>query len=344
MSVHHQMHLFPLARSRTMVERRTALARALVMDSPDLHQALEVILEIWMADVSSGDMSDQTFGRYEPLADRFAKFADRHGCKSLDDALNVYPTWLNARGRDRSGASCPPSLSTRHLRSCAVRALYATARTLGWTTAHPSYVTREENATTRQGRPLLEGEFDTIRAIASAKRHTRHAAAIAIALSGGGTADIASMTPAHIDLADGTITLPGGRHIAERTVRIPGQWEYDILKERLADLRKFGHTADDGLVVRRQGSAASRQAGAAIALTKVLQEGQLRSDSEVKPASIARWAALVAFETNGDISTAAALLGTGSLDTAAAAIRWDWTNGPAVKKDPRPDYRPGVIA
>ena len=344
MSAPRQMHLFPLAASRSMVERRAALARALAMDSPDLYQALEVILEIWMADVSSGDMSDQTFGRYEPLAQRFAKFADRNGCTSLDEAFTVYPTWLNARGRDRSGASCPPSLSTRHLRSCAIRAVYATARTLGWTTAHPPYVTREENPTTRQGRPLLEVEFDTCRAVASALRHTRHAAAVAIALSGGGTADIGNITRGHVDLADGTITLPGARHIAERRVRIPGQWEFDVLTQRLSDLNSLGDPADTGLIVRRSGSEASRQAGAAIALSEVLTMAQLRTDPAIKPASFSRWAALVRFETTGDISQAAALLGTTSLDTAASAIGWDWQTQQATTSAPRPDYQPGVTS
>jgi len=338
------MVMFNLTPTRSAADRRAALRRALMMDKPNIDQVLSIIAEIWYADVTSGDMSDQTCERYLGINRRYIAYSRRHRCQLLDDTLTIYPTWLNSHSRDRAGISVAPSLSVQHLRSCAVRAMFATARTLGWTIQHPPSVAREENMTTRQGRPLVDLEFDTVRAIASAKRHTRHAAAIAIALSGGGTADIAGMTRAHIDLDDGTITLPGGRHIAERIVRIPGQWEYDILKERLADLEQLGHPADDGLIVRRQGSAASRQAGAAIALAEVLQEGQLRADPTLKPASIARWAALVSFETTGDISSAAALLGTGSLDTAASAIGWDWTNGPAAKCDPRPDYRPGVIA
>ena len=266
------------------------------------------------------------------LHQRVAALPDDASDDGTEPRLNVHQTRL-------------PTLILRSVvqQSCD-RFILATARTLGWTIQHPPSVVREENTTTRQGRPLVEVEFDTIRSIASVKRHTRHAAAVAIAFSGGGTADIAGTTRAHVDLEDGTITLPGGRHIAERTVRIPGEWEYDILTERLADLDKLGRPDDDGLVVRRQGSAASRQAGAAIAITEVLQEGQLRSDPTIKPASISRWAALVAFETSGDIAAAASLLGTGSLDTAAAAIGWDWTNSPAVMNDARPDYRPGVVA
>lgn len=324
--------------------RREVLRRALIVDSPRLDEAVVIIQELWQADISGGDMSQQTYDRYADLVNRFRAFAERLGCHSLDDALTIYPEWLNAFGRDRSGRPAPPSLSVRHLRSCAIGALYRSARSLGWTMAHPPYVTRDVNSTTRQGRPLVEPEFQTLRSIATAMRHSRHGVAIAIGFSGGGTADIANMTVNHVDLDDGTLLLPGSRHVAERRVRIPGQWEYDTFAQRICDLKRYGHPKDIGLVVRRQGGDASRQAGAAIAISQVLTRAQLKSDPTLKPASLCRWAALVAFETTGDISAAAALLGTGSLDTAAAAIGWDWTREPAQTNDPRPDYRPGVIA
>lgn len=339
----HQLSLFSQPQTKPAA-RREILARAVAVDSPNLSEAAAVIQDLWRADVDSRDMSPQTFDRYCPLVDRYVRFSERHGHLTLDDALGTYDVWLNAQGRDRSGRPAPPSLSTRHLRSCAVGALYRSARSLGWTSAHPPYVTREANETTRQGRPLVEPEFDTIRAIASAMKHSRHAAAIAIALSGGGTADIANMTTAHVDLRDGTLTLPGSRLISARKVRIPGQWEYDILAERLSDLRQLGHEINPGIVVRRQGGDASRQSGAAIAITQVLTVGQLKADPAMKPASLCRWAALEAFETSGDISTAATLLGTRSLDTAAFAIAWDWSaQGMIVVREPRPDYRPGVV-
>ena len=330
--------------ARVTIPRRGVLRRALDVDSPQLNEAIVIIKELWRADVFADDMSQQTCDRYCELIDRFQGFAERQGCHSLDDALTIYPTWLNAFGRDRSGRPAPPSLSVRHLRSCAVRALYHSARSLGWTTAHPPYVTRDVNSTTRQGRPLVEPEFQTLRSIASAMRHSRHGAAIAIGFSGGGTADIANMTVNHVDLEDGTLLLPGSRHVSERRVRIPGQWEYDTFAQRMSDLKRYGDPEDAGLVVRRQGGDASRQAGAAIAISEVLTRAQLKSDPTLKPASLCRWAALVAFETTGDISAAAALLGTRSLDTAASAIAWDWTAEPALASCPRPDYRPGVIA
>lgn len=333
----------PLRPARVTIPHRDVLRRALSVDSPRLDEAIVIIKELWQADVSAGDMSQQTCNRYCELVDRFQGFAARHGCHSLGDALTIYPTWLDALGRDRSGRPAPPSLSVRHLRSCAVRALYHSARSLGWTTVHPPYVTREVNSTTRQGRPLVEPEFQTLRSIATAMRHSRHGVAIAIGFSGGGTADIADMTVNHVDLDDGTLLLPGSRNVAERRVRIPGQWEYDTFTQRIRDLERFGHSKDTGLVVRRQGGDASRQAGAAIAISQVLTRAQLKSDPALKPASVCRWAALVAFETSGDISTAAALLGTRSLDTAASAIAWDWSAKPALASGPRPDYRPGVI-
>ena len=339
-----QLSLFPAkAGPRTPAHRRSALVRALGMDEPTLEQALEVIHELWLADVELGDLSAQTCDKYVTLTTRFSAYATRQGHCTLDSALQIYNAWLNAWSKDRSGHIGPPALSVQHLRSCAVRAFYATARNLGWTSAHPAYVMREETATTRQGRPLLEVEYDACRAIASTLRHTRLAAAIAVAGCGAGTADIGSMSVQDVDLSDGCLWLPGSRHTARRRVRIAGQWEFDVLSDRLADLARHGDSADGGLVVRRTGSDASRQAGASIALAEVLQSAQLRSDPNIKPASISRWAALAAFEATGDISTTAALLGTRSLDTAAAAIGWDWVTQPAQALGHRPGYQPGVV-
>lgn len=325
------------------VDRRSTLRRGLLMNDPTLADAVAVITDLWRADVATGDMSSQTCDRYCDLVARFAAYAARHEQASLDDAFSIYDQWLLSTGRDRAGQPAAPSLSTRHMRACAVRALYRTGRYLGWTTLHPSYVGREPNATTRQGRPLLRHEFQTIRSVASTMQRTRHAAAVAIALSGGGTADIGAITRADVDLDDGTLCLPGTRHIAARRVRIPGEWERNVLTQRLQDLAGCGDATDAGLVVRRTGSSQSRQAGAAIALSEVLQAAQLKSDPMLKPASLSRWAALVAFETSGDVAAAAALLGTNSLDTAASAIAWDWAAGPAVTYPVQPDYQPGVV-
>jgi integrase/recombinase XerC len=322
--------------------RGLALLRASVMTSRDLDAVLEVVEAVWASDVDTGDMSDQTFDRYLALVGQFTGFAQANGITTLDGSLQVYEAWLLAWGRDRSGHPCPPGLSVRHLRSCAVRALFHTARTLGLTTLTPAYQSRELGAAARKGRSLNEAEADILRSVATTYQHTRLATAAAVGLAGGGSADIASMGPEHVDLDEGTLRLPGGRQVAARTVAIPGQWEYEVLATRLADLREAGGPGS-GLVVSRTGDAQSRQAGAAIALGEILQAAGLRSDPDIKPASIQRWAATVAFESGGGISAAARLLGVSSLDTAAAAIGWDWTEQPPLSAPLRPNYQPRVL-
>lgn len=330
---------FPLWRSTWL--RAELLLAAAAMDPADITHVLALVEAMWDGDVEAGDMSAQTRARYVPLIRQFAAFAEADGATTLDEAAAVsYDSWLVAWGGDRQGTCQPPSLASRHMRSCAVRALYRSARILGLASAHPRY--EAASGASRQGRPLNEVEAETLRSIATATRHTRHASAAAIALSGGGSSDIGAMTADDVDLANGTLRLPGGGRTQSRNVAIPGQWEYEILAHRLHDLRRYGDPTDRGLVVLRKGSAASRQAGAAIALDELLSRAGIRRDPDVKPASIQRWAATVLFEHSGSIAEAARLLGTASLDTAASAIGWDWGTQPTTVADLRPDYQPRI--
>jgi len=333
--------MLPLQLARTT--RVAALFLAATMQSSLLRDAFEVVEAIWCADVDNGDMSDQTCSRYLHLVSQFINYACACGANTLDEALSFYSPWISAWGKDRQGGSVPPGLSVKHLRSCAVRAFFRTARTLGLTESTPAYESREMGIAARSGRALNETEADRLRSVASTYQHTRIAAAVAVGLSGAGTADLANIQPDHVDLRDGTIWLPGGRQISSRTVAIPGQWEYDILAVRLQDLHDAG-SENSGLIVNRTGSAQSRQAGAAVAVSEALGAAGLRRDSDIKPVSLQRWAATATFEKHQDIASVARLLGTTSLDTAAIAIGWDWTDGHPPALRTRPDYRPGVVA
>jgi len=309
---------------------------------PDLTAAQSIIHELWCADVHSGDMALQTFTRYWQINENFIAFARAHGCSTLDEAMHIYEAWLNAVWRSRSGAPIRPGLSVRHLRSCAVRALYRSARFLGLATARPSYVPGN-NEITRSGRPLNEIEAELLRHAVGSEPASRVPAAVALALSGAGTGDIGSVQVRDVDLVDGTIFLRGGTRTQARKVAIPGEWEYRTLEMRVKRMGRRRTSSEVGLIVNKSGSEASRQAGAAIALTEATERAGLRNDGDVKPASLQRWAATVAFEVSGNIADAAALLGTTSLDTASNAIGWEWNVTPAASHPPRPDYRPRVV-
>lgn len=311
-------------------------------DPLGLIESKRLIRELWEADVHSGDMARQTFTRYWQLLDSFFAYAMQHECATLDEAAHVYDLWLNSHGSSRTGARIRPGMSVRHLRSCAVRACFRTARFLGLATAHPAYIPGD-NEVTRSGRPLNEVEAEILRHTVGSEPTSRVPAAVALALAGAGTADIGSVLVGDVDLDDGTILLRGGTRTRSRRVAIPGEWEFNTLQRRVTKMRKRRGSEDQGLIVRRSGGESSRQAGAAIALTQATDRAGLTKDGDVKPASLQRWAATVAFDATGNIADAAALLGTTSLDTASQAVGWDWSTTPATVNPPRPDYRPRVV-
>jgi hypothetical protein len=322
--------------------RRQVLAVMASSEPLDLASVKAVIHELWCADVQSRDMAHQTFTRYWQLIEGFLAYAHAHGCSTLDEALHVYDPWVNAMGSSRTGKLIPPGLSVRHLRSCAVRALYRSARFLGLAEGHPPYVPGNTEVT-RSGRPLNEVEAELLRHAVGSQPTSRLPAAVALGLSGAGTGDIGNVLIRDVDLNDGVIHLRGGTRTQARTVAIPGEWEFRTLALRVGKMSKRRNSLDTGLIVTRSGSEASRQSGAAIAITQATDTAGLRQEPDIKPASLQRWAATVAFETAGNIADAARLLGTASLDTASQAIDWNWAITPAERRPPRPDYRPRAL-
>jgi len=310
----------------------------------DSREVLRIVTELWMADVQKGDLSEQTFQRYRALAEQFINFSQAAGTTHLEEALSVYEEWLCAWGRDRSGRLSTPAISVRHLRSCAVRALYATAKTFGGTKSMPRYEGRDGSDTTKQGRPLNECEADLCRSVAWTYLDTRLAAAVALGFCGAGTADIGNMTSRHVDLDDGSLILPGGRQIEQRRVAIAGEWEYQVLEHRSKMLQDLGDPIDMGFVVKRTGSDASRQAGAAIALSKILSVAGYKNDKGLKPGSFQNWAGVSVYDQTADITEVAKLLGSKSLDSAARAIDLDWRQEITSRPRSNPLYRPRSIA
>jgi hypothetical protein len=332
-----ELDLFPL-----MWSRRDVLLQAASMTVVHIEDAVETILALWSVEVAAGAMSSASFLRYAGLVQQFAAYSKRKGCVTLDDAVDYYDTWLLAYGHDRRGRACAPTVSVQHVRSCAVRACFATGRLLGVATAVPAYVGHGSGGWGSGGRPLNDVEATDLRSTAYGQRGTRRGVAAAVALSGAGTADAGNMTPHHVDLQDNVLWLPGSHTIPARKVAIPGQWEYDMLKWRLKDLARWGGSGAKGLVVSRTGTPANHQAGASTALSEMLSMARIH-DPDVRPASIQRYAALVYFESSANPADAMRLLGVSSLDAAARAIGWDFNTQDPVRVPLRAEYQPRVI-
>ena len=322
--------------------RREVIMEAVGREHHTLDETVALVLELWRADVQAGDMSAQTYDRYRQITESFLRYALAKGAGSLDGAAGLFEEWLSARGRDRLGRLTFPGLAVRHLRACAVRALYRSARFLGLTATRLPYSPGIRRRT-RLGRPLNLAEATALRRVLGTDGFSRVPAAIALGLSGAGSVDIGNIRIRDIHADDGTIHLPGGGRTHPRVVAIAGEWERSALIRRVESQLEHGALPTDGLIVNRSGSDSSRQAGAAIAVSAGTERAGLRGDGDVKPASLQRLAAMVAFDTTGDISEAALLLGTTSLDTAAQAITWDWSSAPHTVTEPFPDYQPRVI-
>jgi hypothetical protein len=207
----------------------------------------------------------------------------------------------------------------------------------------PRYEGRDGSDLRKQGRPLNECEADLCRAVAWTYLDTRLAAATALGFCGAGTADIGNMTSLHIDLDDGSLILPGSRQIEQRRVAIAGEWEYQVLAHRYKMLQDLGSPTNLGFVVNRGGSDASRQAGAAIALSKILQVAGYAKDKGLKPGSFQNWAGVSVFDQTADITAVAKLLGLKSLDSAARAIDLDWRTDTTSTAHANPLYQPRAI-
>lgn len=343
-NLHTFQQLFlPLWGARSTRSRYQVLTLMPELQSLDSREVLTIVLALWSADVDAQDLSEQTFDRYRGLAQQYVNYTYSDGLTTLDDALELYEQWLGAKGRDRSGRLSNPAISVRHLRSCAIRALYATAATFTATTKIPRYEGRDGSDVRKQGRPLNECEVDLCRSIAATYKETRLASAVALGLCGAGTADIGNMNLSHLDLTDGSLVLPGSRKIAQRRVAIAGEWEYEVLAHRFSALTQVRTSTNAGFIVNRTGSDASRQAGAAVALSKMLSIAGFDEDAGLKPSSFQRWAGVAVFDQSASIIEVARLLGSGSLDAAARSIDLDWRNGLAVTPVENPLYRPRVL-
>jgi hypothetical protein len=93
------------------------------------------------------------------------------------------------------------------------------------------------------------------------------------------------------------------------------------LERHLATL----NAVDAPLVYAANGSAASGQASSCIAIADTLVRAGLGGEPDLRPVSVAAWAARSLLDRTGRIDAVALLLGVRSLDRAARIVAWDWS-------------------
>lgn len=299
---------------------------AAAMSDTPLSTAIRVITATWQERAAAGDMSAQTLNKFTLLMSRFDRYAYAYGALTCADVTpDLVRDFTVAYGRDRQGVEAPPSVSTQHQRRSVVRLWARDAIAAGYLLADPTLHLDLPPRSPSQTRPITDDEVALIEYQAESwATPTRHAATVALALSGVHTGEIASIRPE--DITDGRISAPGTPKVQARVLSVASEWCRRVLAERVA----LVGDADDGrtLVSTGTGTDAQQQARVCTAIRDVIIRAGLDTDPAIKPSSLSAHPARAVFDRTGRIQDAARLLGVTSLDAAASAIDWDWHEYP----------------
>ncbi len=272
---------------------------------------MDVLMATWLA----RPLTPASQARLGELMRRFATRLSASGVPSLTtvgveecEAFLWAPTRRNAA----------PSIHTVHLRRTALRDLFSVLGDLDASTVDPSRVLDLPAREGRQTRPLTEAEMTLVRTAALGRSRDRHRAvsAISLAEATATTGELAQIRWSAVDLAVGTVLLPGASPVEERTGAFSA-WGKATLTRVANEVDPAG---DDWVIPRRAhyGESHSAQAAMANLLTKVLASAGLKG-SGVRPGSIRLWGGSHVLAERG-IEAAAVALGIQSLDATRRAL------------------------
>lgn len=271
---------------------------------------LYVVLGLW----SELSLSTSTLERLAGLITRFANRLIATGVESLLDATLADCEGFIWAPTKRNAA---PSMHTVHLRRTAVRGLFRALRQLEPDFVDPTTHLDLPSKGDPRARPLTDDELMSLRVAALGRVRSSNRAALAVALaeSTATTGEIPQVRWRDVDLAAGTVALPGATPIRARTGAL-SPWGRGVLT-RVSD--ETSPPADD-FVVSRRGYTDSHSGQAAIAnlLAKLLRAAGLVSN-DVRPTSIRLWGGAHALNTRG-VEAAAAALGITSLDATLRSL------------------------
>jgi integrase len=285
-----------------------------------IDDVLAAVVACWR---ESSELSEQSTGRMQELADRFVGFARRgHGCETLADVdTGVVAGFVSA-----VGTTGPPAAATQHLRRSAVRLLFRTARQLGLVDGDPTLDLVLAPRSNLRARPLDDIEIEVCRSYAqSTLTETRLPAAWALAEATARTSELPHLRICDIDLDAGRVWIWGSPRCEPRWGAL-SNWGVLQLERRI---NSFG-TGDPHrrLIYSGRGDPVSAQASSCTAIAKVLTLAGLGTEPDIRPMSVIGWAGNKVLETTDRIEAVAIALGVRSLDRAAGLIAWNWTGTP----------------
>jgi integrase/recombinase XerC len=272
--------------------------------------------------ITSGELSSESVPRLVSLFTRFGAFIDRGF--GLDSLREVSAAHVDAFVRATSASGRAPSVATMRLRRSALRMLFRAARELTIVIGDPTVDVWLPSRTNEAPRPLTDEEVEACRRAALADlTSTRLSVPWALGEATARTAEIPHLRMRDFDATRGRVWIHGSSNTDPRWGSLT-DWGLSQLTRHIDQQRNA--EGDSLLAYRGSGNRESRRSHSAQAVREVLQRAGLLSDPYVRPASLAAWAGARVHEKTGRIDTAARALGMRSLDGAARAIGWDWSD------------------
>ncbi len=283
--------------------------------------SVDLVVSDWALD---GAMSAQTLDKFALLAHRFVRFAAAHEVTTLAAVDQVLVAkFVAAKGRSRHGAVGPAAVATMHNRRAALRAYFRTARRLGLVLHDPTLDIEVPDREATATRPLHDEEAALVRLFSEHATPTRHAATTALLLAGAHTSELGHIRISDIDTDASTVWVHGSTKHRARTLALD-TWARRVVDQRIAYLTAHGAAGEAILCTGSDGSDAQRQARVCVTVRDVLTRAGLTGTAGIKPSSLTAYAARRVFEDTGRIESAAKLIGSGSLDSTAALIGYQW--------------------
>lgn len=293
-----------------------------------LKAALVRVARVWQQQAAAGQLSIETVALYIQITERLLRFAAAHGVLRLDDISGALAQgFIEAPGHDRHRGVIPvPAGSTRRQRRSALESLFTEARALGLTRKAPLVdlppIPRDPR---RQGTQLAHAEIELLKFHAErGMPATRHAALLALLLSGLHNAEIAAATTSDLDLSGPAVHTSGATYTCARTCPLD-TWAVRVLDLRRTHLLRSTGPEEPHRLVTTASSARRSQASVCTGFGDIARRaGLTTARRRVEPKDATRYTARRILNETGQLSEVARRLGLSSLDSAAAwaGLRW----------------------
>jgi integrase/recombinase XerC len=290
---------------------------------------LEVLLPRVIAHLrDSGDFAEQTVDR---VAETLTRFTRRLRALGITTVTEVGQAECRQFVLAPTSGGRPPEVHTLHARRTALRMLFRSLRRIGVDVGDPTLDLVLPARTSRVVRPLTDAEVEMCRYAArlgeAGAISLRRAVAWALGEATAVTSEISAVRVLDLDDPDEPrwVRLPGTRRHDARAGELTS-WGSLIVARQVFALCEQGSSPEVPLVYR--GAAvpgdATAQAAASNQVAAVLAFAGLRSEPDVRPASLRNWAGRRLYDAGQPIEEVARRMGSRSLDAAAEDIALNW--------------------